>query len=118
MSATAPHPHIVPIRLYLAIFLALMAGTALTVWVAYQNLGWLNTPIALTIAVCKATLVVLYFMHVRWSSKLVWVFAAAGFLWLLLLFVFTFSDYMTRSWMPVYSRSIDASGIQSLGEGH
>lgn len=101
MSSSAPH--IVPLKIYLTIFGCLLVGTALTVWVAFQDLGWLNTPIALTIAVCKATLVVMFFMHVRWSSKLVWVYAAAGFVWLLLLFVFTFCDYMTRSWMNVYS---------------
>ncbi|MEP6922167.1 MAG: cytochrome C oxidase subunit IV family protein, partial [bacterium] len=70
--------HIVSIRVYLTIFAALMVGTALTVWAGFQDFpGPLNVIIALTIAVVKATLVVLYFMHVRYSSRLIWLIVAA-----------------------------------------
>jgi cytochrome c oxidase subunit 4 len=95
-------PHVIPLKLYFGVFGALVAGTWLTYWAALQDFGPLNTPIALAIAVTKATIVVLYFMHVRWSSKLTWVFACAGFLWLLILFAFVMSDYVSRAWLPVY----------------
>ena len=66
--------HIVPLRIYVSIFAALLVGTALTVWAGLHDFpGQLNVIIALTIAVVKATLVVLYFMHVRYSSRLIWV---------------------------------------------
>jgi cytochrome c oxidase subunit 4 len=93
--------HVVPtLKLYITIFLALMVGTALTVWVAFFDLGPLNNVVMLAVAVTKATLVVLYFMHVRWSSKLTWIIAASGFFWLLIMFTFTLADYMTRGWIP------------------
>ncbi len=63
---------------------------------AYLNFGWLNTPIALLIAGIKASLVVLYFMHVRWSNHVVWVVVAGSIFWLGILFVLTFSDYFSR----------------------
>jgi cytochrome c oxidase subunit 4 len=63
--------------------------------------GSLNVIIALTIAVTKATLVVLYFMHVRYSSRLIWVVFTSALFWLGILFVFTLSDYWTRGWLPV-----------------
>ncbi len=92
--------HIVSRKVYFAIFGALMVGTALTVFAAFVDLDKVfhgaNTVVALTIAVFKATLVVLYFMHVRYSSRLTWVIVAAGFFWLGIMFVFTISDYMTR----------------------
>jgi cytochrome c oxidase subunit 4 len=94
--------HIVPVRVYLAIFLALMVGTVITVIAAFYNFrGQLNTIIALTIASIKATLVVLYFMHVRYSSRLIWVIVASALFWLALLFAFTFSDYLSRDWLPI-----------------
>jgi cytochrome c oxidase subunit IV len=91
--------HIVQKRTYFTIFAILMCLTALTVIAAFQDLGRLNPIVALTIAVCKGTLVVLYFMHVRYSSRLTWVFAASGFVWLLILVALTLSDYMSRSWL-------------------
>jgi cytochrome c oxidase subunit 4 len=94
--------HVVSRRIYFAIFGALMVLTGVTVWVANFDLpGPLNAIVALTIAVLKATLVVLYFMHVRYSSKLTWVFVAAGIIWLIILFAFTLSDYFTRGWVPI-----------------
>ena len=92
--------HIVSLRIYVTIFLALMVGTALTVWAGLHDFpGALNVIIALTIAVVKATLVVLYFMHVRYSSRLIWVVFASALFWLAILFAFTFSDYWTRTWL-------------------
>jgi len=94
--------HIVSLRIYVTIFLALMGGTALTVWAGLHDFpGSLNVVIALTIAVVKATLVVLYFMHVRYSSRLIWVVFTSALFWLAILFVFTFSDYWTRGWLSV-----------------
>ncbi|MGI9065471.1 MAG: cytochrome C oxidase subunit IV family protein [Pyrinomonadaceae bacterium] len=94
--------HIVSIKVYLIIFLALMVGTALTVWAGLQDFpGQLNVIVALTIAVIKATLVVLYFMHVRYGSRLLWVIVASALFWLGILFALTLSDYWTRGWLPV-----------------
>jgi len=94
--------HIVPVRIYLTIFAVLLVGTALTVAAAFVDFPWrLNTVVALTIATIKATFVVLYFMHVRYSSRLIWVILAAALFWMAILFAFTFSDYMTRGWISI-----------------
>lgn len=93
--------HIVPKRVYFTIFGALVVLTIATIIVANFDLGRWNAIVALTIAVLKATLVVLYFMHVRYSSKLTWVFVCAGLIWLIILVAFTLSDYMTRGWVPI-----------------
>ena len=93
--------HIVSVRVYLAIFLALLVGTGLTVLAAFYDFPWrLNTIVALTIATIKATLVVLYFMHVRYSTRLIWVIVASALFWMAILFALTFSDYNTRGWIP------------------
>ncbi|HEX4797596.1 MAG TPA: cytochrome C oxidase subunit IV family protein [Humisphaera sp.] len=84
------------IWIYLAIFVALMALLVATVAAASFDLGRANTPVALIIAVIKALLVILFFMHVRHSSRLTWVFVAAGFLWLSLLLCLTMTDYASR----------------------
>ncbi len=88
--------HTVPLRVYFMVFTALIVFTFITVWVAFIDLGVMNNVIMLTIACTKALLVILYFMHVRYSSRLTWVFVAAGFVWLIILLVFVLSDYMTR----------------------
>ena|SRR5205085_1335307 len=94
--------HIVPVRIYVTIFLVLLLGTALTVMAAFYDFPWkLNVVVALTIATVKATFVVLYFMHVRYSSRLVWVIVAAALFWMGILFALTFSDYLTRDWLSV-----------------
>src|SRR4030095_1882568 len=95
--------HIVYPRVYVTIFLVLIVGTALTVIAAFQDFpGPLNAVVALTIAVVKAVFVVLYFMHVRYSSRLIWLVIAAGIFWLAIMFALTVSDYSTRSWLPVF----------------
>ena len=92
--------HIVSVRIYITIFLALLVGTFLTVVAAFYDFPWqLNTIVALTIATAKATLVVLYFMHVRYSSRLIWVIVAAALFWMAILFALTFSDYWSRNWL-------------------
>lgn len=95
--------HIVQLKVYVTIFLALLVGTTLTVWAGLHDFpGRLNVIIALTIAVIKATLVVLYFMHARYSSRLILVVFTSALLWLAILFAFTLSDYWTRGWLSVY----------------
>ena len=91
--------HVAPTRMYYMVFAALIVGTILTVAAAKVDLGPLNNVVMLTIAGTKAMLVILFFMHVRWSSRLTWVVAMAGFFWLALLFT-VIGDYMTRGWVP------------------
>ena|SRR5687768_15705192 len=91
--------HVAPLKLYFAIFGILMVGTALTVIVAFYDLGPLNNVVMLTIACVKALFVILYFMHVRWSSRLTMVVVASGFFWLLIMFSFTMTDYLSRGWL-------------------
>ena len=86
------------------VFLALFVGTIITVAIAYFDIGLLNTPVALTIAVTKATLVVWYFMGVRWNTPLTKVVVVAGFFWLFILFGLTLNDYLTRDWLGVVGR--------------
>ena len=96
----AAHGHVASLRLYFGVFLLLMVGTAITVAVAYLDLGAMNTPVAITIAVVKATFVLLYFMHLRWSERLTALFIGAAFVWLGLMMAFTFSDIVTRNLLP------------------
>ena len=95
--------HLVPRKLYISVFIALIALTALTTGVAFINLGKWNTVAALAIAVCKATLVVLFFMHLRWSSNLLRIVVVSSLLWLAILIGLTLSDVFTRDWTPVPS---------------
>jgi len=93
-----------PIKYYVGVFLLLMVMTGLTVYVAQFDLekhwGPLNALVALTIAVIKATAVVLIFMHVRWSSRLTQVIVVSAVFWLLIMLSFTVSDYFTRGGWP------------------
>ena len=90
--------HIVPRRTYYVIFAALLGLTALTVWVAFFDLGPFNTIVAMSIASLKTTLIILYFMHARYGSRLVWVFLGCGVLWLGVLLGLLMSDYIGRGW--------------------
>ena len=92
--------HIAPKSMYYMVFGALILGTILTVAAAKVDMGALNNIVMLAIACTKASLVILFFMHVRWSSRLTWVVAMAGFFWLLILFGITMTDYLTRGWVP------------------
>jgi cytochrome c oxidase subunit 4 len=92
--------HVVSPKIYVAVFLALIALTGLTTAVAYLDLGPFNTVIALAIAVCKMLLVILFFMHVRYSPNLTKIVVAASFFWLMILISLTLGDYHTRDWTP------------------
>jgi cytochrome c oxidase subunit IV len=96
--------HVAPKSLYYAVFAALVIGTVLTWFVAKFDLGPFNNVVMLTIACVKALLVVLFFMHVRWSTRLTWVVAASGFFWLLILFSLTMSDLLSRGWVAGTTR--------------
>lgn len=97
------HSHIVPIKVYLLVYVALLVLLVATVGAAHLpgHHTLLNNVIALTIAVVKAVLVMLYFMHVRYSTRLTWLWASAGFFWLVIMFILTLGDYFTRHWVPV-----------------
>ena len=88
--------HVSPLSTYITIFLALMVLTALTVFAAFVNLGQFNAPIALAIAIFKATLVILYFMHVKYSSKLTKLVVMTGLFFLVILLGETMMDYASR----------------------
>ncbi len=108
-TKTGEHKHhIVSPKIYIAILFALLVGTALTVLASYFDLGeWRIAPgltlfwnpvVALAIATCKATLVVLFFMHVKYSSRLTKLTVASGIFLFLVLIGMTLADYMTRAW--------------------
>jgi cytochrome c oxidase subunit IV len=90
--------HVSPKSVYYSIFAALMVFTVLTVAAAFVNLGPFNFPIALAIAIIKATLVVLFFMHVKYSSRLTKLVVTTSLFFLLILLAETFMDYATRGW--------------------
>jgi cytochrome c oxidase subunit 4 len=87
-------------KTYVLVWLALMFLLLATVIAAFFDSGWISLAIALGIAVCKALLIVLFFMHVRVSSRLTWIFAGAGFFWLGILIALAMSDYLSRGWLP------------------
>ena len=91
--------HIVPKRTYYVIFGLLMFFTYLTVQAAFIDLGALNAAVALAIAVFKATIVVLFFMHVKYSTRLTWAVVVGSVFWLGILLVLTYADYLTRPWL-------------------
>ena len=88
--------HVSSPKLYVIVFLALMVFTIITVVVAYQDFGVLNDVVALTIAMTKALLVVLYFMHVRYSTRLTALTAVGGLFFLGILIAMTLNDYASR----------------------
>lgn len=101
-TSESPAIHVSSVGTYLAVFGALMVFTALTVYAAYFDFeamfGWtgMNDAVAMAIAVTKATLVILFFMHVRYSTKLTKLTVVGGFVWLFIFFLLIFSDYLTR----------------------
>ena len=94
--------HVVPVRNYVLVFVALLVLTATTTAVAFVDLGPGNTIVALAIAFVKATLVALIFMHLKWSPRLTRLAVVGGLFWLAILLTLTFSDIFTRGWLPVY----------------
>ena len=91
-------PHIVPSRTYYTIYLVLLVCTYLTWQVAFFDLGAMNTVAALAIAVFKAVLVVLFLMHVKYSTRLTRVVVVGSVFWLGILLALTFGDYLSRGW--------------------
>jgi cytochrome c oxidase subunit 4 len=96
--ASSGSHHVVPVAAYIAVFLALMVFTGITVWASGQDFGAYNTAVAVGIAVAKATMVVLIFMHVKWGTKLTQLYVVAGVVFLLILIAITMSDYISRPW--------------------
>jgi cytochrome c oxidase subunit 4 len=101
--------HIVSPKIYVVIFASLMVGTAITVWAAFQNFGAFNIVIALAIATVKATLVVLYFMHARYSPKRTHLVIICAVFWLAIMLALTLTDYQSR---PILRRSAQAAVTQ------
>jgi cytochrome c oxidase subunit IV len=95
----SPESHISPVSLYVAIWATLMVCTALTVFAASVDLGVFNIVVALLIATIKGTLVVLFFMHLKYSTRLTMVTVIAALFWLFIMFSLTLTDYMTRHWL-------------------
>jgi len=91
--------HIVSPRIYFAIFVALLVLTALTAWVAFYDLGPLNTVVAMSIACGKALLVVLFFMHLRWGGRILWLLVGTAVFWLVILIALIMCDYASRGWL-------------------
>ena len=91
--------HVVPVRIYVGVFAALLVLTATTTLVSGIDLGPWNTVVALVIAFVKATLVVLFFMHMKYSPRLMQVVIAGGLLWLGIMIALTLSDFATRGWL-------------------
>ena len=97
-AALEEHRHVVPPRIYIIVGTILLIFTALTVWASYLELGVFNPIIALFIACVKATIVVLFFMHVKYSTKLTKLTVGAGLFTFLTLIAMTLADYFTRAW--------------------
>ncbi len=90
--------HVVSWRVYVAVFLALCVLTVVTVWVTGHDFGPFNLVVALGVAITKATLVVLYFMHVRYSPKLTGIVIASSIAFFVILVFLLLTDYLTRPW--------------------
>jgi cytochrome c oxidase subunit 4 len=100
-SRGTPETHVVPISIYIGVFLALLVGTALTTAVAYVDLGPFNTVVALLIAFIKMSLVILFFMHVKYQSGLTQIAIVCAFFWLAIMITLTLTDELTRGWEMV-----------------
>ena len=96
--------HIVPKSVYALVFTTLIVLTWVTAWVSTVDLGPMNIYVALSIAIFKASIVVLFFMHVKYSSRLTKMIVCSGVLWLLFLLFVTMGDIWTRGWMGVPGR--------------
>jgi len=96
-AARHDEPHVTTIRFYVIIYVTLLALMTMTVVAAKFDMGQsTNFAVAMGIATVKMVLILLYFMHIRYSDKLTWVFSSAAFLWLIILIVGTLNDYFTR----------------------
>src|SRR5688572_21127182 len=108
--------HVLPKSIYYTIFLSLMVLTAATVGVAFVNLGSANFPVAIGIAITKATLVVLFFMHVKYSSRMTKMVVAVAIFFLLVMLGLTMTDYLTRDWFSS-PRGTTGAGVSKTLEG-
>jgi cytochrome c oxidase subunit 4 len=107
---TAAQPSL---KTYLTVYILLMIALAATVAIAFVHLGFWNLPAALAIAFFKATLVVLVFMHVKYSPRLTWIVVSAGLVWFAILLALTVADYVSRSWLP--TKPLDTELAQPEG---
>jgi cytochrome c oxidase subunit 4 len=110
--------HISPKSTYYTIFGALMVFTAITVAAAFVNLGSLNFPVAIAIAITKATLVILFFMHAKYSSRLTKLVVSGAFFFLVVLLTLTMTDYLSRGWHASPRGSTTAGTEQRVTEGN
>ena len=104
VHSSAMSEHIVSPRIYVAVFAILLLMTGTTTAVSFVDLGPWSTVVALAIAAFKATLVVLFFMHIKYSRPLMRIVIAGGLFWLAIMLLLTLSDFMTRGWLPVFQR--------------
>jgi cytochrome c oxidase subunit IV len=93
--------HILPVRTYLTIYIGLLVLLGATVGAAYINVEPFNFALTMVIALAKAVMILLIFMHVRYSERLIWVFSSAAFLWLAILIALSLNDYFTRGWLNI-----------------
>ena len=111
--------HIAPKSMYYTIFGMLMSLTALTVFAAFHHLGVFNFPVAIGIAITKATLVILFFMHAKYSSRLTKLFVGMSFFFLLILFSLTLTDYLSRGLKTYPGGAAGAGyGVRAAEAGH
>jgi len=94
-----PHEHVDPVKTYVGILVTLLIATVLTTLVAFVDLGPFSVVVALTIAVCKMLLVALFFMHVRYSTRLTKLVILGGLMWLGILLLLTLTDFVSRGWL-------------------
>lgn len=100
-ASEAPHAHILPVTTYIAVYVALMVLLAATVAAAFVDIEPFNFALTMLIAVAKAVMILLIFMHVRYSDRLTWVFSGAAFLWLGILIALSLNDYFTRGLLNI-----------------
>ncbi len=93
--------HVISLKTNLLVFAALMILLVATIGVAYLDLGSVGLAIAMIIATTKAVLIILYFMHVRFASRITWIFSSAAFFWLLIMLALSLNDYLTRGWLLI-----------------
>jgi cytochrome c oxidase subunit 4 len=102
------------LKTYFTVYALLIVGLAATVAIAFVHLGFWNLPAALAIAFFKATLVVLIFMHVKYSPRLTWIVVSAGLIWFAIMLALTIADYVSRSWIPERPYSAQPAEPQGL----
>jgi cytochrome c oxidase subunit 4 len=105
-QAHAQEHHVIEVWTYVKIYFALMALLAVTVGAYYMDMGshQINLVVAMTIAMVKAVLIVLFFMHVYYSAPLTWVTAVGSLLWVGLLLMFLLADYLSRGWLDILGK--------------